>query len=184
MKIEYVTGNILDAPERIVVQGCNAQGVMGKGLAKSIRDRHPIVFEEYRRAYEERPDKSRGLPMGSIIWVAPDEHRVFANAITQDHYRQDPDEPVVHADYGAIAYVVEELDNLAASSQNEKFRCRSTHALTNGVMINSLINLIAFPLIGAGLAGGSWSRIAGIIESGSKHFTPVVYLLDGKIPTT
>jgi hypothetical protein len=37
-------------------------------------------------------------------------------------------------------------------------------------------------LIGSGLAGGKWARISSIIETESKNFTPVVYLLDGVIP--
>ena len=35
-------GNILDA-KGIIMHGCNAQGVMGSGLAKDIRERWPAV---------------------------------------------------------------------------------------------------------------------------------------------
>jgi O-acetyl-ADP-ribose deacetylase (regulator of RNase III) len=177
VKIEYKTADILAAPERIVVQGCNAKGVMGKGLAKQIRDRHPVVFETYRREYE-----TRGLPLGSIVWVADGPHRVFANAITQDDYRRDPREPAIHADYVAIAQVVDYLDAIAMLSLKETFHADIFE--TTGVRFDEPVERIALPLIGAGLAGGSWKMISSIIETRSKNFTPVVYLLDGQIPTT
>lgn len=189
MKIEYKTGNLLDAEERVVVQGCNAQGVMGKGLAKEVKERMPHVFLTYREAYETRDDTSRGLPLGTIVWAKDgdpdrlDQGKVVANAITQDQYRQDPNEPTVHADYEAIRSVVRSLDDLAVVSQNEKFCHRSTYATTGVPLTN--ITRIGFPLIGAGLAGGSWRRIAEIIEEEAKSFTPVVYLLEGQtVPTT
>lgn len=183
MKIEYRTGNLLEAEERIIVQGCNAQGVMGKGLAKDIKARMPGVFAAYRAAYEEK-----GLRLGEIIWAKDgdperlDEGKLVANAITQDQYRQDPNEPTVHADYNAIRSVVRAINNLALASQDARFCHRSTFAET-GVPL-SQITRVGFPLIGSGLAGGSWKRIEAIIEEEAKNFTPVVYLLDGKVPTT
>lgn len=33
--IQYKTGNLLDTPDSYIVHGCNAQGVMGSGVAKA-----------------------------------------------------------------------------------------------------------------------------------------------------
>lgn len=41
---------------------------------------------------------------------------------------------------------------------------------------------IAMPLIGAGLGGGDWPTIAGIIERGARDFQPIIYTLDGHVP--
>jgi hypothetical protein len=34
------------------------------------------------------------------------------------------------------------------------------------------------PMIGAGLGGGDWHRIAAIIQEESQHFQPVVYQMN------
>jgi hypothetical protein len=41
---------------------------------------------------------------------------------------------------------------------------------------------VAMPLIGAGLANGRWSVISRIIETQTRRFTPMVYLIDGVVP--
>jgi hypothetical protein len=46
------------------------------------------------------------------------------------------------------------------------------------------VDEVAFLLIGAGLANGSWTLIYGIIEEESTNFQPIVYLYDGRIPAT
>lgn len=33
MKIIYKQGDLLSCPERVILHGCNAQGVMGSGIA-------------------------------------------------------------------------------------------------------------------------------------------------------
>lgn len=53
MNIKFVNGDILTFPERdgdtIICQQVNCRGVMGAGLAKQIRDKWPIVFNEYKK---------------------------------------------------------------------------------------------------------------------------------------
>jgi hypothetical protein len=41
---------------------------------------------------------------------------------------------------------------------------------------------VGLPLVGCGLGNGDWSIISQIIEQEALDFTPIVYLLDGKIP--
>lgn len=166
MKLRYVSGDILLAPQTIVVQGCNAQGAMNSGLARTIRDLHPEVFSEYRAAYEDA--RSRGLPslpLGDIVYVPVSSTRTFANAITQEYYGRD--KSVVYASYPAISKAVDNLNALAIASQADG---------------GDAIQEIAFPLIGAGLANGDWKIISELIEEGSEAFQAVVYLLDDKLP--
>lgn len=42
-------GNILSASSGIVVHGCNAQDVMGSGLAAQIKKLFPDAFSDYRK---------------------------------------------------------------------------------------------------------------------------------------
>jgi O-acetyl-ADP-ribose deacetylase (regulator of RNase III) len=162
MKIRYVTGNLLEASERYILHGCNAHGVIGKGVAKLIRDKDPDVYHDYRRMYEQQGNY---LYLGQIVWVPGSTH-YYINGITQKDYAskagEDPNR--VYADYDAIRKVIRGIDLRA--------------------WVFGDIESVAMPLIGAGLAQGSWTKIAAIIEEEAEHFEPVVYLLDGKIPTT
>lgn len=155
MKIIYKTGNMLDGPEPIKVHGCNSHGVMRSGIAKEIRDRHPAVFEEYRKTYEEQG----WLALGQTIWVET-EDGMFVNGITQKNYGRD--KSVVYVDYKAISDVIDNIDRTLEEEAE--------------------VVHVAFPLIGAGLANGDWTVISGIIEDRSVYFQPIVYLFDGKFP--
>src|SRR5574343_1416503 len=162
MNIIYKTGDLLSASERVIVHGCNAQGVMGKGVAKCIKDRYPLAYAEYRSVYE-----TFGLTLGQTIWVVCDPH-IVVNAITQEDYRRVATDPGVHVDYDAVRAVFHEINAVARMSK-----------ITNGVRKahgNVIIESVAIPLIGAGLAGGSWKKISQIIENECTDTQPVVYL--------
>ena len=46
-KIEYIRGDIITSLDDHIVHGCNAQGVMGSGVAKALRDEWPQIFKPY-----------------------------------------------------------------------------------------------------------------------------------------
>jgi O-acetyl-ADP-ribose deacetylase (regulator of RNase III) len=89
--MKYVTGDLMTCSEEYLVHGCNAQGVMGSGVARLIRDKWPKAFRYYRDAYD-RGD----LKLGTTVWVNVRD-KVVINAITQDRYGTDR----VHVDYEA-----------------------------------------------------------------------------------
>ena len=166
MKIEYRTGDLLEAPEPAIVHGCNAQGVMGSGVAKAIRAKYPAAYEAYAQRH-----KASGLPLGDTIWVDCERH-VVINAITQDRYGRDGKR---YADYDAIERAFRNIDKVARLTQNYEGDRKAPP---------KVIDAVGMPLIGAGLAGGSWAKISAIIEDCAEHFQPVVYLIDGKMPTS
>lgn len=161
MQITYRTGDLLTAPEPAIVHGCNARGVMGSGVARLIRQQYPQAYKAYRDAYESE----RSLSPGQTIWVKCDPHIVI-NAITQDGYGRNG---ACHVDYNAVDAVMRRIDNVARLTQDPECE-RET------------IDAVGMPLIGAGLAGGSWATISRVIEDKARHFQPVVYLVDGRIP--
>jgi O-acetyl-ADP-ribose deacetylase (regulator of RNase III) len=151
-QIIYETGDLLDADERYIVHGCNAQGVMGSGVAKLIRARYPKAYVDYRQVYE-----TAGLRLGQIIWSDCERH-VVLNAITQDKYGTDPN--VIYCDYEAIRAAMRTIERSVDGAR------------------------VAMPLIGAGRAHGSGKIISAIIEDEATTFQPVVYLVNGQVPTT
>ena len=152
MDIIYLVGDLLESPHRLILHGCNAQGVMGSGIAKQIRKKFPEAFEEYHIAYEKEI-----LWLGDVIF-SDCGSKIIANGITQQYYGRGGG---CFVSYEAINNVMEETHDYALK-----------HEIEN----------VAMPLIGAGLGGGSWKKISSIIEDKFTSVIPIVYTLDGKIP--
>lgn len=137
-----VTGDITTAESGIIVHCCNAQGVMGSGVAAAIRSKWPGVFQVYREAYERAGNH---LTLGDVhlAWVPSDSGDLFvANLIGQEFYGGKPG--VVYVDYDAI---------------RKGFR-----TLRGYIERSSKPRPIHYPQLGAGLAGGDWSIIEKIID--------------------
>lgn len=156
MKIEYVNGDLFTTNITTIVHGCNAQGVMGSGVAKTIREVYPKAYERYRKEYELH----NHLKLGDVIPVPcgdrvddPDNYKVIVNAITQDFYGRDGSR---YVSYDAVADCMNKIN-----------RFSEVYGITE----------IAMPQIGAGLGGGDWKVIESIIESELKTVHPVVYIL-------
>lgn len=171
MKIEYDNGDLMQAPELFSIQGCNAQGAMGSGVAKLWRDHDENVFTTYRKVYEES-----GLKLGQVVPVATrhptraNEEVILFNAITQEFYGGD--KSIRYASYDGIDRAITEI--------NDQMVVIAGIMAANGNAIG--LPRVSLPLIGAGLANGRWPIIAAIIEANSFDFQPVVYLRGASIP--
>ena len=130
----YKKGDLLNAHEDVIAHGCNAQGVMGSGVAKAIRDKWPSAYDAYRETYE-----TKGLHLGDVIMCQVGD-KLIANCITQENYGRDGE---MYVNYDAISKCIENL---------------LTHCDRNA------IESVAIPKIGAGLGGGDWLLIEGIIK--------------------
>lgn len=159
MQVEHRQGNLFDTDILHIVHGCNAQGVMGSGVARIVRDEYPEAYEEYVRAYKEGADgmsftemlftKSSGLPMG-MIQMVPSNGKVIINAITQEQFGPAPTRWV---SYDAVADAFRSINKALAGQATQ----------------------VAMPRIGAGLGGGDWNVIEAIIASEMTQVQPVVY---------
>lgn len=157
MQIEYAKGDLFQTPIKVIVHGCNAQGVMGSGVAKIIREKYPKAYDRYRKEYE----LYNHLKLGQVIAVPCgdrvkdlDNFKIIINAITQEFYGRDGRR---YVSYDAVA------DSMQAIN-----RMSEVYGITE----------VAMPQIGAGLGGGDWNVIAAIIESELKNVKPHVYILE------
>lgn len=150
MKIEYVKGDLFSTEHKYILHGCNSLGVMGSGVAKTVRQLYPNAYDAYNIWC------SRGFKLGKFLAVTCGD-KVIINAVTQQRYgkvsEQQGPNPVRYVSYDAVAEIFSELDSNYA-----------------GVTI-------AMPLIGCALGGGSWSVISAIIEAECKTIQPIVYQL-------
>lgn len=148
MKIKYKKGNLIHAQEKFILHGCNAQGRMGSGVAKAIRDRWPEVFKPYKE-YCDSDSTHRGANILGTILPVDCEDKVVLNAISQQFYGYTGDKFV---SYDAVHNIMRELN----------YRLPANTA-------------VAMPRIGSTLGGGSWPIVSIIIEDTLDTIQPIVY---------
>ena len=123
-----------EVTEGYIMHGCNAQGVMGSGVAKIVKDRY---FEAFKVYAQQHPH----YILGEVIPKKVTDDLVIVNAITQDQFGTHQ----VQVDYDAVEQACRGAKHLAASKMVES---REVH----------------FPFIGAGLAGGDEHMLLTIFE--------------------
>ena len=131
-------GNLLSVTKGHIVHGCNAQGVMGAGVALAIKNMYPDCFEAYRKQFE-----ASGLKLGSVVPFMVSDDLIIWNAITQNLYGKSGERFVsydaVEESLAQIEYAIKIFQHMDAT--------------------------LHFPMIGAGLGGGKWPIIESIIDN-------------------
>lgn len=138
----YKQDSIANAPEQYIIHGCNAQSVMGSGVAKTLRDKWPAIFAPYITHLKQFARRADAL--GSLCYAQIEPNRFVVNAITQVNYGRAPG--VKYASPAAISNV---LFTLAES-------------LTP---FEGVAPSIASSKIGCGLGGLNWVDIVKIYQT-------------------
>jgi len=154
MALIYKQENIVNAPEPIIVHGCNTKGVMGSGVAKAIRGKWPKAYSDYKYIYD-----TEGLRLGQIVWSIVD-NKWIANAITQNNYGKDGQR---YVNYDAV-------ETIFLKIRNEVESCST--------LVDGEGPFIGAPKIGAGLGGGDWNVISDIIDTILYNYDVVIYDID------
>lgn len=151
-------GNIFDVSltedknvSQFIVHGCNAQGVMGSGIAKEVKQRYPEAFKAYYDFvinWNSHNSRTLGIHsiLGQIIPVQISPNLFIFNAITQDNFGRD--NTTRYVSYKAVKTAFDEIAH---------------HAHGLGAEVH-------YPLIGAGLGGGDWAIISDIIDSSFEQY--------------
>jgi O-acetyl-ADP-ribose deacetylase (regulator of RNase III) len=127
MSFEIRNGDLFaNVKEGHIVHGCNAQGVMGSGVAKIVREMYPEAYKAYTQRY-----CNEGLRLGEFNSVEVAPGLMVHNAITQEFYGTDKRHVYYPAVYNTLRMIAE-------YAETNPIPCSDVH----------------FPLIGGGLAGG------------------------------
>lgn len=128
----------------LIVHGCNCFCTMGAGIARQIKANFPEAYQADLQTTKGNKNK-----LGTISWAKSQNpanlNLIIVNAYTQFDFTLDK----INVDYQAI--------KSAFATIKQKFSGKK----------------IAYPAIGAGLAGGDWQKIAAIIAKeleGEEHF--------------
>lgn len=146
--IEYVKGDLFAEHHPFIAHGCNAQGVMGSGIAKIIREKWPECYKSYKKYCESNSADS----MLGTVYVYTWNTTIF-NCITQLNYGKDGKK---YVSYDAIDKCFENIGS-------------------NPFLFVKYY--LAMPKIGAGLGGGNWEVIEAIIKHRLKDIKVKVYEL-------
>lgn len=139
--MKIVRGNILDAEYGIIGHQVNCQMVMGAGLAKQFRAKHPRIFSEYKAMMGKAPTQRR-LGKCQIVELIP--QRLFgANLFGQYNFRP---RGIQHTDYTALTMALRQMKKWKESFTPKDFPIYLPYGL------------------GSGLAGGDWNVVYGVIE--------------------
>jgi O-acetyl-ADP-ribose deacetylase (regulator of RNase III) len=152
--IEYISGNLFE--NRVGAEafghGCNLQGSMGAGIAKSFKERYPQMYEEYRRRCKAQP---RQFNLGdSFLWKEEGKPWVF-NLGTQENYWR------TRASYEAIEASLEKMKRQADEEG---------------------IRTVAIPQIGTGYGRLSWKKVRTIIERIFDDWSGMLYVYEKYVP--
>ena len=121
----------------IISHICNDIGTWGKGFVLAISKRWKEPAKQYKQWYKE----GEGFALGAVQFVAVEENVWVANIIGQHKiYKDENGNPPIR--YEAVKEGLQQVAEFA-KKMNAK---------------------VQMPLIGCGLAGGSWDEIEAIIE--------------------
>lgn len=153
--IKVVKGDILNAPENVVLHQVNCQGVMGSGLAKQIKDKYPIVYEEYKKYCDSFPNKLHLLGLAQFVEIGNESIKFFVNIFGQFNYGTHQKQ----TDYVALRQGFETVFNTV-----------------NNIYLKDYKLTIAIPYkIGCGLGGGNWNIVYGMIEEVFGNYDVTIY---------
>lgn len=152
--LRVVSGDLLSAPERVIAQGCNCRGAMGRGIALGMRRRYPKMYELYRTLCH------RGEFRPGMVWLYyASDGKVIANLATQDTWG---------------THQVQARPEWIEQSARKLLQWCSDHGES----------AVAIPKLGCSLGGLSWELVRPLLERVAQEFPAVavtVYDVRGEI---
>lgn len=138
--IKEITGNLITSFENgdfdVIAHGCNCQCVMGSGIAASLREKWPIVYEIDCKTIKGDVKKLGNFTAVSIP-LPNNKEGIIYNLYTQFTFGGDGN---LYLSYPALELSLQKMIFLERTKK------------------------IGLPQIGCGLAGGNWDQVKEMIE--------------------
>ncbi len=145
--MEVKIGNVLAEKQGIIVHGCNTEGVMGAGIALTIKSQFPAAFAAYLLGLQRPKGVKKEAMLGTISVYQASEDLFIVNAITQTLSGARP------ARYDAIHDCFEKISEMA-------------HVENMARMLEGKGPLpVIFPAIAADRGGCKWGIVSAIIDN-------------------
>lgn len=146
-------GDLFRAPSGIICHQVNCKGVMGRGVAKTFKEKYPFAFSKYKDLCKDRvPDKL----LGTVLMRYEIDNKWTCCMFAQDDWRGHG----CNTDYAAFDECCDAIK-------------REIKALHLGdITINMPYR------IGAGLGGGDWNIVYSILEKQFKNYNVILWKLN------
>ncbi len=119
--IKVIEKDILTIGSGVICHQVNAQGVMGSGIAKSIRDKWPKVYFEYKKLCDFETRKStKWALMGKSQVVEIDDNISVVNLFGQFDFRKNIYDTGRYTEYGSFARALETFSELETNYKNKQ----------------------------------------------------------------
>jgi len=137
-------GSILGVQAGIICHQVNCQGSLGTGLAAQLKNRYPKVRSDYYGSYHQGK-----LKLGEVIFTTIRQSYLYVASMCgqTDFQRTWMSQEKIHTDYKALESCLIKVKNFAGSASE----------------YNYLPIYLPYK-IGCGLAKGSWSKVANVIQ--------------------
>ena len=145
--INYVKKNLFLDQHAYIAHGCNAQGVMGAGIALQVKQRYSSAYSDYVDFCTSYRRKCLGLVCASKVVNGP----MIYNCITQEYYGSDGKQ---YANLDAIRGCFEFINRVIPPGST-----------------------LAMPKIGTGYGGLRWEAVEEILKNTVTNFNIKVYEL-------
>ena len=141
--IKHIKCDIFESGADIICHQVNCQGVMGSGVAKTVRERYPEVYNKYLdfcKHADGMPKRLLGMVQPCSISKNNNEfYPIITNLFAQENFGYNGK---CYTDYGALRKCLEAVEE--ASDKN---------------------TIVAFPyLMGCHRGGGDWNIVYKMIE--------------------
>jgi len=84
--IAHKTGDIFTVEAGVIMHGCNTYGVMGAGVANTVREKYPKAYTDYKKICDLAGDYNERVELvGTVHFATVSEDLTIANAFTQHH---------------------------------------------------------------------------------------------------
>lgn len=143
--ITMIKGDLFFVKSGVIAHGCNAMGVMGSGVAKTMRELYPVAFSTYKMYVENSKLQGKNV-LGTINPVRIDDQLTIVNLITQSSFGRNSN--IRYVSYDAVDDCMKSLG---------LFMIETLQTQRKRVSLN-------MPKIGAGLGNGDWDVIKSIIK--------------------
>ena len=147
MIIFLENSNLLDVESGIIAHGCNAQGVMGSGVARQLRAKYPKIYSSYCQHLSILDAN----PLGTVDFIRVSPKLVVANMITQLNYGRGGTQ---YVSYAAMRLT---MQSVLSSAKNMGLDVHIPY------------------MVGAGLGGGDLTEIKSIYENCSQEAGKNIY---------
>lgn len=157
MKIVIKEGDFTTTQAQMIIHQVNCQGVMNSGAAKCVRDKYPVVFEEYHKLYEKNYTVKH-LLLGKAQIVKINDNQYAVNVFGQFNYGYDGK---MYTSYDAL---------------DQAFKYIAKY-----IKEHNEIKSIAFPyMFGCGRGGANWNVVSALIATIFKDLDITIELWEFK----